>query len=116
MNYSQFVWFNVAGGIGWVFSMTICGYLLGNIPFVKTHFEKIVIGIIVVSVSDCVSRRAALVGERRGCEKRRYARRRLASRSFAHRAIRGRQAVAVNDLMKRNFPLAYAIGKVNLEL
>ena len=50
MNYSQFVWFNVAGGIGWVFSMTICGYLLGNIPFVKTHFEKIVIGIILVSI------------------------------------------------------------------
>ncbi len=50
MNYSQFVWFNVAGGIGWVISMTTAGYLLGSIPFVKTHFEKIVIGIIVVSV------------------------------------------------------------------
>ncbi len=50
MNYRQFVWFNVVGGIGWVFSMTIAGYLLGNIPFVKTHFEKIVLGIIFVSV------------------------------------------------------------------
>jgi len=50
MNYGQFVWFNVAGGIGWVISMTVAGYLLGNVPFVKTHFEKIVIGIILVSI------------------------------------------------------------------
>jgi membrane-associated protein len=50
MNYAQFVWYNVAGGVGWVISMTLAGYLLGSIPFVQTHFEKIVIGIIFVSV------------------------------------------------------------------
>ncbi len=50
MNYGQFVWYNVAGGIGWVISMTMTGYLLGQNEFVTKHFEKIVIGIIFVSI------------------------------------------------------------------
>lgn len=54
MNYGQFVWFNVAGGIGWVLSMTFAGYFLGSFEFVKVHFEKIVIGIILVSVMPIV--------------------------------------------------------------
>jgi membrane-associated protein len=50
MQYSRFVGFNVAGGLGWVLSMTLAGYTLGGIPLIRKHFEKVVIGIVVVSV------------------------------------------------------------------
>jgi membrane-associated protein len=50
MQYSRFVGFNVAGGLGWVLSMTLAGYTLGGVPLIRKHFEKVVIGIVVVSV------------------------------------------------------------------
>src|ERR1700704_4710291 len=37
MNYGKFISFNVFGGIGWVFSMTMLGYLLGGGPIVKKN-------------------------------------------------------------------------------
>jgi membrane-associated protein len=50
MQYSRFLSFNVFGGIGWVLSATLAGYYLGGIPAVRHNFEKVVIGIVVVSV------------------------------------------------------------------
>jgi membrane-associated protein len=50
MPYSRFVAFNVFGGIGWVVSMTVAGFLLGKNPFIQRHFEKVVILIVLVSV------------------------------------------------------------------
>lgn len=50
MKYSKFLSFNVFGGIGWVISMMVLGYFLGNLPFVRKHLEKAVILIIVISV------------------------------------------------------------------
>jgi membrane-associated protein len=50
MPYSRFVSFNIFGGLGWVLSMTLAGYFLGGVPFVRRNFEKVVIGIVVVSV------------------------------------------------------------------
>lgn len=50
MRYSRFASFNVVGGLGWVLSMTLAGYTLGGIPLIRKHFEKVVIGIVVVSV------------------------------------------------------------------
>ena len=50
MSYRQFAVFNIAGGIGWVVAMTMAGYLLGNVPFISEHFEKVVILIVLVSV------------------------------------------------------------------
>ena len=50
MPYARFLSFNVFGGLGWVLSMTIAGYFLGGVPFVRRNFEKVVIGIVVVSV------------------------------------------------------------------
>jgi membrane-associated protein len=50
MPYHRFAAYNVFGGIGWVISMTLLGYTLGNIPIVRAHFEKVVIGIVLVSV------------------------------------------------------------------
>ena len=50
MNYGRFLSFNVFGGIGWVLSMTLAGYNLGNVAIVRKNFEKVVIGIVLVSV------------------------------------------------------------------
>jgi len=43
MNYWRFISFNVFGGIGWVFSLTMLGYALGNVPIVRAHFEKVIL-------------------------------------------------------------------------
>ena len=50
MRYLRFLAFNVWGGIGWVVSMTLGGYFLGAVPMVRHNFEKVVIGIVLVSV------------------------------------------------------------------
>jgi membrane-associated protein len=51
MAYSRFASFNVFGGLGWVLSMTLAGYFLGGVPVIRRNFEKVVIGIVVVSVA-----------------------------------------------------------------
>jgi membrane-associated protein len=66
MKYSRFLMFNVVGGVLWVVSMTTAGYYLGAVPFVRRHFEKVVIGIVLVSVLPVIiqivkSRREATV-------------------------------------------------------
>lgn len=50
MRYSRFLSFNVFGGLGWVLSATLAGYYLGGIPAVRHNFEKVVIGIVLISV------------------------------------------------------------------
>lgn len=51
MDYRKFVFYNIAGGISWVFSMVGGGYLLGQtFPGLKKHIELVVLGIIFVSV------------------------------------------------------------------
>jgi len=50
MPYSRFLSFDIFGGVGWVFSMTILGYLLGEVAIVRRNFEKFVLLIIFVSL------------------------------------------------------------------
>ncbi len=50
MNYRQFLVYNIIGGIGWICSMLLLGYFLGNIPVVKNNLEKAVLGIVFLSV------------------------------------------------------------------
>ena len=50
MDYRRFIAFNVFGGIGWVFSLTTLGYLLGGFPIVKNNFEKVILLIIFLSI------------------------------------------------------------------
>lgn len=40
MDYKQFVVYNVAGGIGWITSMSLLGYYLGRIPVVAQNMDK----------------------------------------------------------------------------
>ncbi len=63
MRYSRFLMFNVIGGVGWVLSMTIAGYFLGGVPFVRRNFEKAVIGIVLASVLPGIPTGAAAADE-----------------------------------------------------
>lgn len=55
MSYrSKFLPYDIAGGLLWISSMSLAGFFMGNIPWVKKHFEMVVIGIILVSVMPMV--------------------------------------------------------------
>jgi membrane-associated protein len=50
MNYKKFFLFDVFGGFLWIFSLTLAGYFLGNITWIKENIEKVCLGIIFISV------------------------------------------------------------------
>jgi membrane-associated protein len=51
MTYRRFAIFNIAGGIGWVVSMTFIGYFLGRtIPGIERHIEYVIFIVIAISV------------------------------------------------------------------
>jgi membrane-associated protein len=52
MRYPRFALFNIAGGIGWVASMTLTGYFLGRtIPGIEKHIEWVIAIVIFLSIS-----------------------------------------------------------------
>ena len=51
MEYHRFLFYNVAGGVGWVTSMTWAGYLLGRaIPNIGDYVHVVVVVVIILSV------------------------------------------------------------------
>jgi membrane-associated protein len=50
MNYRKFLSFDVLGGIIWIGSLTLAGYFLGEIPWIRANIEKVALAIIFVSV------------------------------------------------------------------
>jgi membrane-associated protein len=50
MNYRTFLFYNIAGGIGWIVSMTLLGYYLGRIPWIQDNLSKAVILIVFLSI------------------------------------------------------------------
>jgi membrane-associated protein len=50
MDYKKFFTYNIVGGFIWVFSLTIAGYFLGEIPWIRTNIEKVALAIIFISV------------------------------------------------------------------
>lgn len=51
MEYVRFLFYNVFGGIGWVMSMTLTGYLLGaTIPNIDEHIHIVVATVIFLSI------------------------------------------------------------------
>jgi membrane-associated protein len=50
MPYLRFLPFSVCGGVGWVFLMTMLGYVLGKKPFVHDHFDAVILAIIFISL------------------------------------------------------------------
>jgi membrane-associated protein len=50
MSYGRFILYNVVGGLFWVATFIVGGYLFGNIPAVKRNFTLVIMVIIVFSV------------------------------------------------------------------
>ncbi|MFD0440341.1 DedA family protein [Streptomyces chartreusis] len=50
MRYATFLTYNVIGGIAWGTGVTLAGYWLGQIKFIKTNVEAILVLIVLVSV------------------------------------------------------------------
>ena len=63
MEYRRFLFYNVAGGVGWVTSMTWAGYLLGQtVPNISDHIHIVILIVILLSLIPIV---VELVRERR---------------------------------------------------
>jgi membrane-associated protein len=50
MRYRKFVLFSALGSIAWISSLSVAGYLFGNIPVVKDNLTLIILGIVVISL------------------------------------------------------------------
>ncbi|MGH7453244.1 MAG: hypothetical protein ACRENG_17975 [bacterium] len=51
MNYRRFVTYNVAGGILWVLSMILTGYLVGAaVPNINEHIHTVIAVVIFLSI------------------------------------------------------------------
>jgi membrane-associated protein len=47
MSFTKFTFYNVVGGIAWIASLLLAGFLLGKIPFVERNFELLIVIIAV---------------------------------------------------------------------
>jgi len=50
MKAQRFFFYNVTGGLLWVVSLTLAGYLFGNIPLIKNNLTAVILVIIFVSI------------------------------------------------------------------
>ncbi len=50
MDYKKFVSFDLLGGALWIGSLTIAGYLLGEVEIIRKHIDLVCLGIIFISV------------------------------------------------------------------
>jgi membrane-associated protein len=50
MQYSQFILYNVVGGVTWVLLFLFLGYFFGNLPVVQENFHLIIPAIILLSL------------------------------------------------------------------
>lgn len=48
MTRRKFTFYDVTGGALWVCGITLVGYVFGNVPWVKTHLDKIIWAMILV--------------------------------------------------------------------
>ncbi len=55
MPYLRFLPFSICGGIGWVAFMTLLGYNLGRVPFIRQNFDKVILLIIAISLAPVIS-------------------------------------------------------------
>lgn len=54
MSYRKFMTFNVIGVVIWIASMTFLGFTLGSIPLIRAHIEKVIILIVLLSVTPAI--------------------------------------------------------------
>jgi membrane-associated protein len=51
MSYRHYISFDVVGALLWGVGVTLLGYALGNIPFIKANIEFLLIAVVLVSVA-----------------------------------------------------------------
>ncbi|KQS35872.1 DedA family protein [Pedobacter sp. Leaf194] len=49
MPFGRFTYYNIIGGVTWIFALLVGGYLLGQIPIIKNNFEIVILTIAVVT-------------------------------------------------------------------
>ena len=50
MTYSRFLVYNVVGGVAWIVTLVLGGYLFGNIDWVKRNLTVVILGIVALSL------------------------------------------------------------------
>ena len=50
MDLRQYALYSSIGGVIWATGVTLMGYYLGNIPFIKDHIELMLLGIVALSI------------------------------------------------------------------
>ncbi|HEY4400010.1 MAG TPA: VTT domain-containing protein [Lactobacillaceae bacterium] len=50
MPATKFIQTNMIGGVTWISLMTLAGFYFGSIPVIKSHFEFVVLAIVILSV------------------------------------------------------------------
>lgn len=50
MNYARFLMFSIIGAVTWVIACVGAGVMLGQVPFVKKHFELVVLAIVALTI------------------------------------------------------------------
>lgn len=50
MSYKRFFFFDVLGGFLWIFSLTLTGYMLGEVEWIKKNIDLVCLGIIFLSI------------------------------------------------------------------
>jgi membrane-associated protein len=48
MGHARFQFYNITGGLLWIVSLTVAGYLFGNIPIIRDNLTLIIIALIVI--------------------------------------------------------------------
>lgn len=66
MRYPLFLGFDIVGGIAWGGGVTLLGYFLGNVSFVKNHIELMLLLIVVLSLLPAIIAVGRNVLARRG--------------------------------------------------
>lgn len=50
MDFKRYATYSTIGGIAWIVSMTLAGYFLGNVTFIKENIDLVTIAIVGISV------------------------------------------------------------------
>ena len=66
MRYPLFLGFDIVGGILWGAGMTLLGYFLGSVPFVKSNLELMILLIVFLSILPGITAVGRNVLRRRG--------------------------------------------------
>ena len=54
MPFGRFTYYNILGGLAWIGSLLLAGFLLGQIPLVKNNFSIVIITIAVVTFAPVI--------------------------------------------------------------